>query len=204
MTTQAPHEHDTGYERLIMFTDGIFAIAITLLALEIRVPDLENTADLGQAIINLLPSIFVFALCFAIVAIFWLAHNTMFRHIERSDSRFMGLCLVYLMLIAFLPVPAGTLGRYGSQSPAVMFFAVTMLLVAVVELVIWKYASFNKQLMNPHVSDAQIKSTTWRTTYVIIVFGVSILIALVSPLVAMLSWMLLLFTRSLINRRFDT
>ncbi|MEP6987042.1 MAG: TMEM175 family protein [Chloroflexota bacterium] len=203
MMTTPSHEKDIGYERLVMFTDGIFAIAITLLGLEIRIPDLENRADLGQAIINLLPQIFVFALCFAMVGIFWLAHYSMFRHIERSDSRFMGLSLVYLMLIAFLPVPAGTLGRYGSEFPAVVFFALTMLLVGIVELIIWKYASFNGRLMRPGVSEQQIKATTWRTLYVIIIFGVSILIAFVSPLWAMLSWILLLFTRPLINRYFE-
>ena len=83
MTTE-PHEHDTGYERLIMFTDGIFAIAITLLALEIRIPELENNALLGQAIINLLPQIFVFMLSFIQVGILWLVHQRMFRHIVRT------------------------------------------------------------------------------------------------------------------------
>jgi len=53
--TTAPHEPDNGYERLIMFTDGIFAIAITLLALEIRIPEVTNRAELSQAILNMLP-----------------------------------------------------------------------------------------------------------------------------------------------------
>jgi uncharacterized membrane protein len=203
MTTPPPQEHDIGYERLVMFTDGIFAIAITLLALEIRVPDIENKALLGQAIINLLPEIFVFALCFVMVGIFWLAHYSMFRHIERSDSRFMWLCLVYLMLIAFLPVPSATLARYGSEFAGVVFFAVTLLLVGIVELMIWKYASYNRRLMRQGVSDLQIQATTWRTAYVITVFGGSILIAFVSPLLAMLSWLLLLLTRPLVNRRFE-
>ena len=107
------------------------------------------------------------------------------------------------MLIAFLPVPAGTLGRYGSEFAAVVFFAVTMMLVGVVELIMWRYAAFNKRLMRAEVSEAQIKATTWRTAYVIIVFGVSILIAFVSPLWAMLSWLLLLLSRQLITRHFD-
>ncbi|MEP6987243.1 MAG: TMEM175 family protein, partial [Chloroflexota bacterium] len=163
---------DIGYERLVMFTDGIFAIAITLLALEIRVPDVTNKAELGQSILNLLPQIFVFVLSFAQVGLFWLAHYSMFRHIDRSDGRFMTLNLIYLML------------------------------VGLAELIIWKYASSNMRLMRPNVSALQVKTTTWRTYYVILIFGASILIAFVSPLLAMFSWLLLLFSRPLVNRYF--
>ncbi len=198
--THPPQQHDTGYERLVMFTDGIFAIAITLLALEIRIPELENHAELGQAIINLLPQIFVFVLAFMQVGILWLAHQRMFRNIVRTDSTFMWISLIYLMLIAFLPVPSGTLARYGSEFPAVEFFAITLVLVGVVELIMWQYASSNRRLLHSDVTDLQIKETQWRTYYMIAVFGVSILIAFASPLLAMLSWILLLFTRGLVRR----
>jgi len=127
----------------------------------------------------------------------------MFRHIERSDGTFMWLCLVYLMLIAFLPVPSGTLGHYGDEFSAVIFFAVTLLLVALMELIIWQYASHNRRLLRPEVTDSEIQLTRWRTYNVIIVVGISIFIAFVSPLLAMLSWMLMFFTRRLITRRFD-
>ncbi len=201
-TKHEKDEKDTGYERLIMFTDGIFAIAITLLALEIRIPELENKAELGQAIMNLLPQIFVFVLSFLQVGILWLVHQRMFRNIERTDSTFMWMSLIYLMLIAFLPVPSGTLARYGDEFPAVEFFAVTLLLVGIVELVMWQYASSNHRLLHSSVTDSQIKETRWRMYYMIVVFGGSILIAFVSPLLAMLSWILLLFTRGLVSRHF--
>lgn len=201
-TTPKADEKDDAYERLIMFTDGIFAIAITLLALEIRIPDLDNKAELGQAIINLLPQIFVFVLSFMQVGILWLAHQRMFRHLVRTDGTFMWMSLIYLMLIAFLPVPSGTLARYGDQFPAVEFFAVTLLLVGIVELVMWHYASSNHRLLASDVDELHIKETHWRMLYMIGVFGASILIAFVSPLLAMLSWILLLFTRGLVSRRF--
>lgn len=203
MTTPPPHEHDNGYERLIMFTDGIFAIAITLLALEIRVPDITNRAELGQAIIDLLPQIFVFVYTFIQVGIFWLAHQRMFRYIARTDDRFMVLCVLYLMVIAFLPVPSAILARYGDQFPAVEFFAVTMLLVGVMEFLIWEYAVSNHRLVRPEITPLQITEQRWRTVNLIIIFSISIVIAFVSPLASMLFWFLLFVTRRLISWRFN-
>lgn len=196
-------EQDSGYERLIMFTDGIFAIAITLLALEIRIPEVETRAAVGQAILNLLPQIFVFVLSFLQVGIFWLAHHKMFKEIERSDGTFMWLCLIYLMLIAFLPVPSGTLARYGDTFASVVFFAATLILVGLLELAIWQYATHNRRLVKATTTDLEIREERWRTLNVILTFGVSILIAFISPLLAMLSWLSLFVTRRLITRYFD-
>lgn len=201
--TGETNEHDFGYERLIMFTDGIFAIAITLLALEIRVPEVASRAELGQAILNMIPQILIFAFSFLQVGIFWLAHHRMFRYIERSDSNFMGLCLIYLMLIAFIPVPAATLGHYGDDFASVTFFALTLTLVGVTEMIIWQYAAYNHRLLRVDVTPLQIAETRWRTINAILMFGISILIAFISPLVAMLSWFLLFVTRALISRRFE-
>jgi len=78
---------------------------------------LENRAELGQAIINLLPQIFVFILSFMQVGVLWLAQQRIFRNIARTDTTFMWMSLIYLMLIAFLPVPSGTLARYGDVFP---------------------------------------------------------------------------------------
>ncbi len=201
--SNTPQEKDGGYERLIMFTDGIFAIAITLLALEIRIPEVETRAEVGQAILNLLPQIFVFVLSFIQVGIFWLAHHKMFKEIERADGTFMWLCLIYLMVIAFLPVPSGTLARYGDTFASVVFFAATLILVGLLELAIWQYATHNRRLVKPSTTDLEIREERWRTLNVILTFGASILIAFISPLLAMLSWLSLFVTRRIITRYFD-
>jgi uncharacterized membrane protein len=197
------HKPDIGYERLMMLTDGVFAIAITLLALEIRVPEVANRAELGQAILDMIPQILIFIFSFAQVGIFWLAHHRMFRHIERSDDTFMGLCLIYLMLIAFIPVPSATLGHYGNAFASVVFFALTLMLVGVAEVIIWEYAAHNHRLLRADVTALQIAETRWRAVNAAVIFGISILIAFVSPLLAILSWPLLFLTRALISRRFE-
>ena len=201
--TTPPHEPDNGYERLIMFTDGIFAIAITLLALEIRIPEVTNRAELGQAILDLLPQIFVFVYTFIQVGLFWLAHQRMFRYIDRTDDRFMVLCVIYLMVIAFLPVPSSVLARYGDQFSAVEFFAVTMLLVGIMEFLIWEYAAYKGRLVRSDITPLQMSEQRWRTANLLIIFSLSIVIAFISPLVAMLSWFALFVTRRLITWRFN-
>lgn len=200
MATSTVRESDVIYDRLITFTDGIFSIAVTLMALEIRVPDIENRAELGRAILDMLPQISIFAFSFVQVGLFWLAHQRMFRHIERSDSRFMVMNVVYLLLIAFIPVPSATLGRYGTEFPSVVFFALTLMLVGIMELIIWIYASDKRRLLNDTITPSQIASMRWRTASVIAVFGLSILIAFISPSLAMLSWFGLFVTGNLITR----
>lgn len=194
---------DTRYERLLMFTDSVFAIAITLLVLEIPIPKVQNESELGAAIVGLLPQIFVFGLSFIQVGLTWLAHTRMFRLIERGDNVLMVSSLFYLMLVAFLPVPSATLARYGNRQEAVIFFAVTMLLLALLEFGVWQYVTRNPALLKPGVTVLQIREVRWRNYNVILIFLGSIIIAFISPLFAMLSWLLLFITRLWIRQHFE-
>src|SRR5512137_1560994 len=91
----------SGLERIFLFTDAVMAIAITLLVLDLRVP--EGPAGLGRALIALWPSYLSYLLSFVIIGNYWLSHHRLFRAIGRYDDRLVWLSLLFLFFIALLP-----------------------------------------------------------------------------------------------------
>ena len=98
--------------RLEAFSDGVFAIAITLLVLEIVVPHIEEHGDLGQALLDLWPSYLAYATSFLTIGIMWINHHTVFRQLGEVDHRFLFINLGLLMCISFVPFPTTLLADY--------------------------------------------------------------------------------------------
>jgi uncharacterized membrane protein len=95
--------------RLEAFSDGVFAIAITLLVLEIKVPPPDMTLEAG--LLRLWPSYLAYTVSFLVIGAIWINHHAMFRHIVRVDETLLLLNVLHLMLIAFLPFPTAVLAE---------------------------------------------------------------------------------------------
>ncbi len=111
---------DNSLGRLLALSDGVFAIAMTLLALDLKVPDLgESTTDdkLGGALYLELPSILTYLLSFYIVASYWISHHQLMRSVVASHPKLLQHTLPLLLLVAALPFPAGLLANYGASAP---------------------------------------------------------------------------------------
>jgi uncharacterized membrane protein len=175
-----------GLDRLNALSDGIFAIAITLLALAIDIPS-DESGHLWAALRDAAPQIVGYVISFGTVAVLWLNHHRFFDDIEAIDVRLIQLNLTYLGLVAFLPFPSRLLGDYGGETAAVVVFAVT---VAATVAVAW--------LMRAHARRAglfkpgAVELVSRHAILVPAVFLASVPIAFVSPKVAMYSWLLLL------------
>jgi uncharacterized membrane protein len=128
--------------RLEAFSDGIFAIAITLLILEVRVP--ESGAGLWRALRAQWPSYFGYALSFLIIGIMWANHSHIFRLIRRTDHMLSMLNLLLLMTIAFLPFPTAVLARNiadpATRAPATILYSGSILLTAIPWSLLWRHA----------------------------------------------------------------
>jgi TMEM175 potassium channel family protein len=174
-----------GLDRLNALSDGIFAIAITLLALAIDIPS-DESGHLWAALRDAAPQIVGYVISFGTVAVLWLNHHRLFDDIEAIDVRLIQLNLTYLGLVAFLPFPSRLLGDYGGETAAVVVFAVT---VAATVAVAW--------LMQAHARRAglfkpdAVELVSRHAMIVPAVFLASVPIAFVSPKVAMYSWLLL-------------
>jgi uncharacterized membrane protein len=136
METPSPAERRE-LERVGAFSDGVFAIAITLLVLNIEVPDVPGD-ELGDALSDLSNDLVTYGIGFAVMGVFWYAHHKLFSRMDRSSGRLMLVNLALLALIALMPFTTGVLGRY-DEPEAVALYAtnvgVAMLLDGLLEVV---------------------------------------------------------------------
>ena len=140
-------------ERVVFFSDAVFAIAVTLLVLEIRPP--EDTRHLLHGLAALWPSYLAYAITFLLIGQVWANHHVMFDHIRVADRMVLFLNTLLLMDIAFLPFAASVLSaafRTGhGQRTAVVFHGMTFLVAALLFNVIWGYARHDHRLLGPTI-----------------------------------------------------
>jgi TMEM175 potassium channel family protein len=173
------------YERLhdparVLALSGVFAIILTLLVLEIHVPDLARGQSLREAIAEVRPSFVAFLISFVVVAISWAGHRDLFAHIRRTDRNLVWLNVVYLLPLSLLPFGAALLSQYQQEAVALRMYGLLLLLIALTRLVVWLYA-----VNRPHLLHEAISQRT-RTAGAIIagvpaVYTVAILLAPGSP-----------------------
>ena len=187
-------------ERIVFFSDAVFAIAITLLALEIRLPESEHLLEDGELFAQLTEIWHVylgFFISFMVIGVFWMAHHRKFRLIKRYDSRLMMLNLLMLMVVAFIPFPSSLISKYPGQT-ATIFYALTMIVGEFLLGLIWWYASRNNRLTDLDLKQRQRQFINPIATALI--FALSIGIAFISPDIAKLSWFLILPVSLAANR----
>ncbi len=175
--------------RLLAFTDGVFAIAITLLMVGIGVPRGLSTADLSKALHDdVVPELAIAALTFAVIGLFWLSHRSLFGYLQASDSRLLLLGLTFLAPITVLPFTTELLGRYGQSTTAVVWYASNVCVTAVLETAMWAYVIRTPKLLRyaPH---PLMRVGAIHSAAAVVVFGGSIPVAFVSPTVAQLCWL---------------
>ena len=139
------HLHPNETQRIEAFSDGVFAIAITLLIIEIGVPHVTGDESLSDKLGDLWPSYGAYVLSFVMIGIYWANHHALFRLFVRADHYFLMLNVFFLMAIAFLPFPTAVLGEYLDNSEqrhtAVKLYSLGLLLPALGWLLVWLYAN---------------------------------------------------------------
>lgn len=184
-------------DRTTAFSDGVFAIAITLLVLSLDIPSLPDGKheQLAEALSDLAPQLFSYALSFAVIARFWVLHHGLFGDLVRVDSRLTVLNLVYLALISFLPFPTEILGQYGDTAESVTLYALSVAAVAGLGIVMRLHA-LRAHLFDPQASDPTNldRGKTAAFLFVPAAFLISIPVAfLVGPTAGQLTWLVILF-----------
>jgi uncharacterized membrane protein len=184
------------YDRVAFFSDAIFAIAITLLVIDIKVPGISNpSVELHRAASHILS----FGISFVVIGLFWMGHHFIFRYITVLDRPVIAINLVFLGIIAFLPYPTSLLGS-GTGTVPTIFYAVCIACAGLAELAVWVYASWVKDLLVPGTSPAVRRYITLRVFRIPLVFLLSIPVALFSATLASYCWILIAVFGALLDR----
>jgi uncharacterized membrane protein len=179
-------------DRIMAFSDGVFAIAITLLAFAINLPPSVKLDELGHEIVKLLPQFGIFALSFVVIGDHWIIHHRIFRNIRRYDTPLLWINLFFLLSIAFLPVPSRIFGLYPTERPAVIFFSGSLAVTGIIQVLLWRYASDNHRLLDKGFSPKLIRWGRIRGLIPPTVYMISIALALANTILAISSWGLIL------------
>jgi len=188
-----------GTERIAFFSDAVFAIALTLLVLDIRLPSGLTNDELLPALLDLWPEFFAFVLTFAILGINWISHHRKFRVIERFDGGLIWINFAFLMFVALTPLPTSILSDYAPALPAVVFYAAVVAALGLLQLAMWVYAR-RRGLMSDAIDPELYRYTSRSIAIPPAVFLVSIGIAFLDPLIAMFSWALIWPLGAVVNR----
>jgi uncharacterized membrane protein len=145
------------FDRLIMLSDGVFAIAMTLLALEVRPPHAWN-GEMLDLLGQVWRALFGYALSFLIVAFFWVSNRGIIARLKRVDNGYTGLTLVLLCLICLTPFTTGLVAEHG-PAKAMLFYCFFVSAIGIVQAVLWSYAALWRDLVYPEVR----RSERWLT-----------------------------------------
>ncbi|SRR5579875_91766 len=188
------------YDRVLFFSDAVFAIAITLLAAGLYQPSRSPAATVASQLHDTLPDIVGFGISFAVIGLFWLGHHTIFRFITRLDRPLVMLNLLFLGLIAFLPYPTRLLSGHGGQATAVILYAACAAMAGLTELAIWLYANLSPKGLADPSARAVRRRYLLRIGRIPVVFALSIPVAVRSPTAATYLWILLWASGVVIDR----
>jgi uncharacterized membrane protein len=189
------------FDRVLFFSDAIFAIAITVLALDLLRVSAGGNIQAGHELRTSVPGIVSFAISFAVIGLFWLGHHSLFRHIVAFDRPLMLLNLLFLGTIAFLPFPTALLGLTSTnQAPAVIFYALCCSAAGLVEAAVWMYGTRpDGGLAAPSAAQVRLPYLL-QTVRAPVIFLLSIPVALYSPTLATYTWILIFVAGVVLSR----
>jgi uncharacterized membrane protein len=141
--------------RVLALSDGVFAVIITLLVLEIHVPELTRGQSLNQALGEVQPSLTAFVISFVLAAMYWVGHRDLFALIRRTDRGLVWLNILFLLPLCLLPFAAGMIGRYDREPVALRIYGLVLVVIAVMRVLIWLYATNRPHLLWRRLDDRQ-------------------------------------------------
>ena len=188
--------------RLEAFSDGVFAIVITLLILDIRFPDVAYS-QFKTTLVSLLPRILAYVMSFIIIGLYWVVHHTSMHAIRKTDRVFLWLNILLLLFVSFIPFPTSLLGRYPFQAWPIIIYGFTLIASNVVGYIMLVYVWYHPHLAIP---DFNIKYIRRHTPVYIFVNGAylgAILLAHSLPLLSYLIYIVVIVALIVFLPRLD-
>ncbi|MCX5997354.1 MAG: TMEM175 family protein [Chloroflexi bacterium] len=171
-----------GTKRIEALADGIFAIAMTLLVLNLSFPLVESSPQsLLKMLSGQVADFLSYGLSFILLAIFWIMHHQQFHYIQSTDSKHLWINIFILMFVALVPFSTSIIGDYGVNMIADVFFSSNILIIGFLFLINWVYATGKCRLVSLDLDRQIIVRTVWRISVIPIVSLLAIIVSLFSP-----------------------
>ena len=195
-------DNETG--RLEAFSDGVFAVAITLLVLNIKIPGIDlpssqlpDDTNLWQALLNEWPMLAAYATSFATIGVMWLNHHRLYVHIKHTNTVLMLLNLLLLLVIVFIPVPTALLAEYilkPGQHAAAIVYSGTFFAMSCCYNIFWRYASYHNRLLGKNVDSYAVAAINRQFMFGPISYLIVLGIAFINtPVTVILQFLLALY-----------
>jgi uncharacterized membrane protein len=181
-------ENETEFSRIVAFSDGVFAIAITLLVLNLGVSDGVKESELGTVLWHQHQDLFAYALSFAVIGRFWVIHHRFFGEVTGFDGRLIALNLFYLAWIVLVPFSSKILGDYGGSTAAEVLYAGNLIGVVLAGTLMFADA---QRAGLTRTDSAEARESRGHALWIALVFAASIPIAVVNPNLAPYCWLAL-------------
>ena len=167
------------FERIQFFADAVFAIAITLLVIEIKIPHIphETYSDgaVRHALVEMLPKFAGFFFSFCVIGLLWIEHHRIFQYIGHYDLGLIARNLLFLLFVAFIPFPTGLFSEYFLSQTAFVMYVAAFALAATAKALIWRYAMSKRgEMIVKEIDDRTIREIWLRSWAVPIVCAVAI------------------------------
>ena len=176
--------------RLNALSDGVIAIALTILVLEIRLPDVTQISDLGMRMVELGPRLLIYLISFIIIGGAWASQQRMLSQIKRGDGPLVWFNLFSLLFITLLPAAAALLGRFPREILAILVFSADVIMIQLAPLLLWRHAS-KYGLINPALDPRIVTGIGRRLTIIAIAFALIVPLALINAILVYAIWVIL-------------
>ncbi len=194
-------------DRVMGFSDAVFAFAATLLVLKIDLPvvtavQLSSTTTFVDLFRDLWPQYLANILSFIIIGYYWVNHHAIFGMVKKFDMTIVWINLFFLICLSFLPFPVDLYGSYYTVPLVVVFYSASLAAVGYFLFFVWWYASHNRNLISKTISDKQIRYYSIRNLIAPIVFTLAIPLVYIHPMLAEVCWVFILLGIYIVNKIF--
>jgi len=186
-------KHTHTHDRLCAVSDGVYAFALTLLVLDLKVPEVAGITnpELRTDLVQQLPNFFAYIIGFSVVAFFWMNHHRIFQSIRSCNQRALVLNLVHLLFISLTPYGASLIGHYEGDRIATIVFSAILGLASLSLIVLGQYVLAREEWRTDETGGTWVKVPLWTVYAGPGLALVSIVISFVSDDVALFIWLLL-------------
>ncbi len=191
--------------RIEALTDGIYAVAMTLLVIELKLPahDLIHTQDdLINAVGHLLPKFLAWVISFLVLSLFWLGHHRLFQIVRHVDGKLVGLNIVQLGFASLLPFSSALSGEFGDKLFSQIFYSLNMTALSLMAILIARYIHKHPELCVHPMPESTYHAARFRVGGLIVISAVAVAIASVLPNAGNMAFMLMMII-SPISRRIE-